>query len=613
MKDNHIKQSPVLALLSLGGGSHSSYVYKAGDTGGGGGGGGGGGSPGAQYTPDGTAIYAMHADNVVRRHNMSTAFDITTMSYNSASSPLETTSAGPCRGIQFSGDGYKLFYVFYSNSSPYDSTVKTKSLSTPWDITTISDASETFTFTSDLTNIGGSQGLTFKHDGTKMYLIDAASSADGYIMEYNLSTAWDVSTASYVAKNSAGKFQGFGPGYLRGATFNDDGTILYTCNASNTYVYRWPLTTAWDITTLGNGNMSTYYQATRTMDSPGTNLLWKHDGTKYFLVGIQDEVIHQLEPSNAWMNSGAQYDNPGNGATYSDYWVPFKKAGISSQFTYKFGDSGNYFYVTNGYSIKRYNCSTPYDPTSVSTSGQQSVSYSPNIGYGPRDICWNSTGTSYLVGPETQFKWVKKFDLSTAWDLTTQQEDTSAYLDLQANSSGIGNPNGGCISDDGKHVYAVQYGQSKVWQWTMSTPFDLSTASYTAVGTNFTQAWAGCKISPNGTQLITWYSDNQEETFRSYTLSTAYDVTSATFDKSFNTMDDLQGVPSPINKSGWVIQGGRWIMIPYYGYASWIIRFGSGAGSDWPFNLDNAEFTGTSPHYQFHAQVNSNTRGSFLK
>ena len=78
-------------------------------------------------------------------------------------------------------------------------------------------------------------------------------------------------------------------------------------------------------------------------------------------------------------------------------------------------------------------------------------------------------------------------------------------------------------------------------------------------------------------------------------------------------MDDLQGIPSPVSKSGWVIQGGRWIMIPYYGYSSYIIRFGSGAGSDWPFNLDNAVFNGTSPHYQFHAQVNSNTRGSFLK
>ena len=85
MKDNHIKQSPVLALTSLGGGSHSVYVYKSSGGEGGGGGGGGGGSPGAQYTPDGTALYARHSDNVVRRHNMSTAFDITTMSYNSAS------------------------------------------------------------------------------------------------------------------------------------------------------------------------------------------------------------------------------------------------------------------------------------------------------------------------------------------------------------------------------------------------------------------------------------------------------------------------------------------------------------------------------------------------
>ena len=46
-----------------------------------------------------------------------------------------------------------------------------------------------------------------------MYLIDA-SDADGYLMEYNLSTAWDVSTASYSQKNAAGKFQGFDAGLI---------------------------------------------------------------------------------------------------------------------------------------------------------------------------------------------------------------------------------------------------------------------------------------------------------------------------------------------------------------------------------------------------------------
>ena len=545
---------------------------------------------------------------------MSTAFDITTMSYNSASTALEATSTGQCRGIYFSGDGYKLFYILYENSSPYDSIVKTKDLSTPWDITSMSDASENFTFTSDLTHTGGSWNLTFKHDGTKMYLIDAASDADGYLMEYNLSTAWDVSTASYSQKNAAGKFQGFGPGYLRGATFNDDGTYLFTTNASNTYCYRFPLTTAWDVTTLGSGSMATMYQATRTFDGRGCNVLWKHDGTKYYVVGINDELISEFERSSSvgfggsW--NGVLYDNPGNDAYYTDYFCPFRKIGLQSKYAYVFGDNGNYIFVTNGYSMQRFSLSTPYDLKTASTSGSKSQSFS--IGYGPRDIVFNSTGTSYLVGPETQNKWVKKFDLSTAWDITTQQEDTSAYLDLQANSSGIGSPNGGCFSEDGKHVYATQYAQSKVWQWTMTTPFDLSTASFVA-SQSMTDAWTGCKISPDGTQMITRKASAEEESFRSWTLSTPYDITTATYDKTFDVQDDLQGCPSPIFATGWVIQGGRFIMLPYYGYSSYTIRFGSGAGSDWPFNLDNAAFTGKSPHYNYHATVNSQTRGSFLK
>mgnify|MGYP003315663110 CR=1 FL=1 len=116
----------------------------------------------------------------------------------------------------------------------------------------MSDASENFTFTSDLTHTGGSWNLTFKHDGTKMYLIDASSDADGYLMEYNLSTAWDVSTASYSQKNAAGKFQGFGPGYLRGATFNDDGTkifIITSDDGSEDFVSEYTLSTPYDIST----------------------------------------------------------------------------------------------------------------------------------------------------------------------------------------------------------------------------------------------------------------------------------------------------------------------------------------------------------------------------
>ena len=39
------------------------------------------------------------------------------------------------------------------------------------------------------------QGITFNNDGTKMYVVDQT---DADVNEYSLSTAFDVSTASYV-------------------------------------------------------------------------------------------------------------------------------------------------------------------------------------------------------------------------------------------------------------------------------------------------------------------------------------------------------------------------------------------------------------------------------
>jgi hypothetical protein len=64
-------------------------------------------------------------------------------------------------------------------------------LSTAWDITTASYL-QNFSVAAQETN---PQDLFFKPDGTKMYVI--GSSGDD-VNEYDLSTAWDVTTASYL-------------------------------------------------------------------------------------------------------------------------------------------------------------------------------------------------------------------------------------------------------------------------------------------------------------------------------------------------------------------------------------------------------------------------------
>jgi hypothetical protein len=66
-----------------------------------------------------------------------------------------------------------------------------------------------------------SYGLTFNNDGTKMYVVNAATEI---IYQYSLSTAYDISTASYdsVSFNAASQVN-----LLVDITFNNDGTKMY--------------------------------------------------------------------------------------------------------------------------------------------------------------------------------------------------------------------------------------------------------------------------------------------------------------------------------------------------------------------------------------------------
>ena len=65
------------------------------------------------------------------------------------------------------------------------------SLSTAWDIST-GTLSRSFTVTSQDSN---PKGISFKPDGTKMYIVAITNDR---VYEYDLSTAWNVSTASFL-------------------------------------------------------------------------------------------------------------------------------------------------------------------------------------------------------------------------------------------------------------------------------------------------------------------------------------------------------------------------------------------------------------------------------
>ena len=107
---------------------------------------------------------------------------------------LETGKAGAW-APHWSYDGTK-----YYSKNEGSRIIRMSTASTAFDITSLSYSSgDDFNVSSTAKDIAGTTvgftfGITFNQSGTKMYVLK------DYIWEYSLSTAWDITTASYVDK-----------------------------------------------------------------------------------------------------------------------------------------------------------------------------------------------------------------------------------------------------------------------------------------------------------------------------------------------------------------------------------------------------------------------------
>ena len=77
--------------------------------------------------------------------------------------------------------------------------------------------------------------MAFSSDGTKAYVMDNASDR---ILQYTLSTAWDISTGSYASKSLSVTAQDSNPVAM---AFSSDGTKAYVVGTTNDTIYQYTL------------------------------------------------------------------------------------------------------------------------------------------------------------------------------------------------------------------------------------------------------------------------------------------------------------------------------------------------------------------------------------
>ncbi len=461
------------------------------------------------FKPDGTKLYMLgYTNDTIYQYSLSTAYDISTASYDSVSFSVLSQDANPS-DITFKPDGTKMYLLGNVNDN-----VHQYSLSTAWDLSTASYDSVSFNVATEDIHI---YGIDFKPDGTKMYIVGLNNDN---IYQYSLSTAWDVSTASYDSVSFSVLSQDSLPYSI---ILNDDGTKIYMLGYSTDTVYQYTMSTAYDLSTASYANKS--FSLTLQDNAP-SGIEFNSNGTKMYMVGRTTDTIYQYTiGSNVDTNTlDLSTGNAFQITPTSDIQIGLSNpaaSGTVSQATLLLDGV-----ISVGYDLR----TASYDSVSFSVTTQEFL---------PTDIAFNNDGTKmYMVGIDSDN--VHQYTLSTGFDLSTASYDSVSFSVNTQDAT----PYGIAFNNNGTKMYMIGTTNDSVHQYTLSTGFDLSTASYDSVSFSVTtqdDSPRDVAFNNDGTKMYIVGTIN--DSVHQYTLSTGFDISTASYDSVSFSVAGQDGTP----------------------------------------------------------------------
>lgn len=173
--------------------------------------------------------------------------------------------------------------------------------------------------------------------------------------------------------------------------------------------------------------------------------------------------------------------------------------------------------------VEEHNIPTAYNIASMASSADVRDS---NFTGGGQNIATNNDGTIFYSTTNTV---VYAYTLGTGFDLSTKTVSPSATFDA---SSQVIDMEAIVFGDSGSKLYLLDgRGNQIVYEYTLSTPYDISTASYSAnsfdVSSQASNA-TGIRFKPDGTRMFICDTDTPDGIYQ-YELAVAWDVSSAVY------------------------------------------------------------------------------------
>ena len=280
-------------------------------------------------------------------------------------------------------------------------------------------------------------------------------------------------------------------------------------------------------------------------------MAFSNDGLKMFVVGWFGEDINEYTLSTPFDVSTASYDGNAERLSVSEQDPAPRGMAFSNDGAKMFivGDHGN--------AIIEYTLSTPFD---VSTATFDDVVFSVAMQETtPTGMAFSNDGLKmFVVGLDADN--INEYTLSTPFDVSTATFDDVVFsVSMQEID-----PSGMAFSNDGAKMFVIGAVGDDINEYTLSTPFDVSTASYAGdVERFFVSAQErtprGMAFSNDGAKMFV--IGNVGDDINEYTLSSVYPITvtsppAGAFVTTWRTTTADESITLPISGSDMTVDWG---------------------------------------------------------
>ena len=283
-------------------------------------------------------------------------------------------------------------------------------------------------------------GIHFNKDGTKLFttynfkpVISGSATDFQFVHEYNLSTPYDISTRTYAGDDERCELGSGSNGHDENAAhdleFSNDGMKLFTSDKTGDILFRFDLTSPYDVSTC------TYVYQTTTVDT----------------TALQDD-------SNAGDSSGNTTNNRLQGFEINEdgtkLFLLFHDTGASPR-------------------LHEYNLSTPFDLRTLSLVLSAGIPLSGSGVANPNTMRFNNNGKRIFVVSHGGDLNVTQISLGSAYDTSSFTIDGSVQLTSISGASGLDQPRGISFSSSGLKMYIGHDTTSSIFEFNLVCPFNI--------------------------------------------------------------------------------------------------------------------------------------------